>query len=369
MTLTKQNEYDIIYLACRKKLAMKRGYTFMKKRLSKKKLKKAVLCSLLIFVLVICLKKYEEAVIYDKLHVNLTQKVFEYGNNVQLNSFVEDDNKETKYSIVKDLDTSHVGTQKVEVKVEYKGISKVVPIKLSVVDTTAPSLEIKEEVITIEEGDEISLMDNIGSVTDNDTPLEYQEIGNVTEGQTNYYTVDFNGFNVNIPGEYVIYVTAVDQAGNKTQKEFKIVVKEAVRVVQVPVYRNDVTSNASINASGNDIVSIAYSFLGHPYVYGGNSPETGFDCSGFVQYVYSRVGKSVSRSSYTQAYDGVGVSYSDAQPGDILSWGHGGQVTHSAIYIGNGQMIHAMNSNTGVVLSNVDGWTNADVLMAVRRVA
>ena len=85
--------------------------------------------------------------------------------------------------------------------------------------------------------------------------------------------------------------------------------------------------------------------------------------------MYAQVGKSVSRSSSTQAYDGVGVSYEDAQPGDILSWGHGGMVTHSAIYIGNGQMVHAMNSNTGVVISNVNGWPNYDTLMAVRRVA
>ena len=52
-----------------------------------------------------------------------------------------------------------------------------------------------------------------------------------------------------------------------------------------------------------------------------------------------------------------------------MTWGHGGQVTHSSIYIGNGQIVHAMNSNTGVVISQVDGWTNYDTLMAIRRVS
>ena len=95
-----------------------------------------------------------------------------------------------------------------------------------------------------------------------------------------------------------------------------------------------------------------------------------FDCSGFVQYVYSRVGIYVSRSSYTQAYDGYGVSYSEAQPGDILNWGHGGQVTHSALYVGGGMMIHATNPSQGVVLSNVAAWESGsyDTLMGVRRI-
>lgn len=342
----------------------------MKKRLTKKSLKKAALCSILLIALVFLLKRYNEITIYDSLDVSMNDKSFEYGNSVNLKNVIADVNKKYSYSIVKDLDTSKVGKQQVEVKVEYKGIAKVVPIELDVVDSIAPVIELKEETITIEEGDSLSLQDNISNVSDSDKKLEYVE--SVEEGRTNYYTIQSNGFDVNKPGEYTINVVAVDESGNKAEANFKVVVNEVIvetPVYEAPRYYNNVVSDAAVNASGNDIVSIAYSYVGFPYVYGGNSPQTGFDCSGFVQYVYSRVGKSVSRSSYTQAYDGVGVSYENAQPGDILSWGHGGMVTHSAIYIGNGQMIHAMNSNSGVIISPVNGWTNADVLMAVRRVA
>ncbi len=349
----------------------KRLLFIMKRKNSKKKLIKGALCIVLLAILFVLVKKYHDIVIYDHLDVTLRSRVFEYGNNINLKSFVKKGNDDYHYSIVKDLNTSEVGKQQVEVKVEYKGVAKVVPIQLSVVDSIPPEIEIKEDTITIDEDNEINLLDNIGSVTDHGEAIEYKDEASVVDGDTNYYTVLKNGFDCRNPGEYSIGVVALDRAGNKTEKSFKVVVKEVVKVVVplAPVYRNSVVTNAPANASGSDIVSIAYSYLGYNYVYGGSSPSVGFDCSGFVQYVYSQVGKSISRSSSTQAFDGVGVEYSEVQPGDILSWGHGGMVTHSAIYVGDGQMIHAMNSNTGVVISPVNGWTNADVLMAVRRVA
>ena len=70
-------------------------------------------------------------------------------------------------------------------------------------------------------------------------------------------------------------------------------------------------------------------------------------------------------------YDGVGVSYENAQPGDILVWGYaGGYATHSALYIGNGQMIHAANPSQGVIISSVDWWLRGSgtTILSVRRV-
>ena len=86
--------------------------------------------------------------------------------------------------------------------------------------------------------------------------------------------------------------------------------------------------------------------------------------------VFSRFGKNITHSAAAQAYLGVGVSYANAKPGDILSWGHGGRVTHSALYVGNGIMIHATNPSQGVIASNVAAWERGsyDSLMYVRRV-
>ena len=142
--------------------------------------------------------------------------------------------------------------------------------------------------------------------------------------------------------------------------------------VKEPVvkYNETVYYDLPANASANNITSLAYSLLGHRYIAGGTTPA-GFDCSGFVQYVYSQFGISVSRSATTQIYDGVAVSYENAQPGDILSWGYSnGTVTHSALYVGNGLMIHAANPSQGVILSDVAAWTRGSgtMVLSVRRI-
>ena len=108
------------------------------------------------------------------------------------------------------------------------------------------------------------------------------------------------------------------------------------------------------NKSADAIVAYAKTFQGYPYVYGSNGPSS-FDCSGFVQYVYKHFGYSLSRSSKTQANDGVAVSKSNLQPGDILIFKNTAktEIGHVGIYIGNGQFIHASNPKTGVTISSL----------------
>ena len=96
------------------------------------------------------------------------------------------------------------------------------------------------------------------------------------------------------------------------------------------------TSSAALNPSGNDIVSIALSLTGIPYVYGGSTPA-GFDCSGFTQYVYARAGISIPRTSGAQGAAGTFVSASEARPGDLVWHAYG----HVGIYAGNGMVVEA----------------------------
>ena len=194
--------------------------------------------------------------------------------------------------------------------------------------------------------------------------INYSE--EVTEDSNFYYNFSY-GEDIDNVGEHEVVVNAKDKSGNITQVKFILEVKARPAVTQVPSVPG---GNAPANAAGGDIVSIAYSLIGSPYISGSNGPY-GFDCSGFVQYVYSRVGVGVSRSTWTQMYDGVGVSYENAQPGDILVWGYnGGYATHSALYIGNGQMIHAANPSEGVIISSVDWWLRGSgtTILSVRRV-
>ncbi|MDO4174486.1 MAG: SH3 domain-containing protein [Eubacteriales bacterium] len=126
---------------------------------------------------------------------------------------------------------------------------------------------------------------------------------------------------------------------------------------------SNTTNNSSTNntpsydsGSGSSIVSFAQSLLGRPYVYGASGPNS-FDCSGFTQYVYAHFGKSLPRSSSAQYASASKISKSSLQPGDLVFFSNsssGGSVGHVAIYMGNGMIIHAANSKTGVCTTSLN---------------
>lgn len=107
------------------------------------------------------------------------------------------------------------------------------------------------------------------------------------------------------------------------------------------------SSSSSSSGSGSSVVDYATQFVGNPYVWGGTSLTSGADCSGFVQSVYANFGVSLPRTSYEQQNAGTEVSYADAQPGDLICYGG-----HVAIYMGNGQIVHASNSRDGIKVSD-----------------
>lgn len=96
------------------------------------------------------------------------------------------------------------------------------------------------------------------------------------------------------------------------------------------------------------VVNFAKMFIGNPYVMGGNSLTDGTDCSGFVMLVYGNFGISLPRTTTGQAESGVEVSIDDIEIGDIISYGYDGYATHSAIYIGDGRIVHAGTVETGI---------------------
>ena len=100
------------------------------------------------------------------------------------------------------------------------------------------------------------------------------------------------------------------------------------------------------------MIEYAKQFLGNPYVYGGTSLTNGTDCSGFTMRIFEHFGYGLSRTSREQANNGTRVSLSEIQPGDLLFYSHGGSIGHVAIYIGNGQIIHASTERTGIIIGN-----------------
>ena len=115
----------------------------------------------------------------------------------------------------------------------------------------------------------------------------------------------------------------------------------------------------------NQVVNYALKFVGGPYVYGGNSLTNGTDCSGFTKLVFANYGVYLPRSASEQAYAGIHVDINDIMPGDIVVSGYNGIVCHAALYIGNGKLVHALNSDVGIVVTNIDIMPVIDVRRVV----
>lgn len=111
-------------------------------------------------------------------------------------------------------------------------------------------------------------------------------------------------------------------------------------------------SSGSSSDLGRQIATYAQQYVGYPYVYGGKSPS-GFDCSGFMQFVFAQFGYQINRTATAQLANGYYVEYDDMQPGDIIYFGFGSTASHVGMYIGNGQFVHAQNSSTGVVITSL----------------
>lgn len=114
-----------------------------------------------------------------------------------------------------------------------------------------------------------------------------------------------------------------------------------------------VPSDVPVSGTGVEVANYALQFVGNPYVYGGTSLTNGADCSGFVMKVYEHFGYSIPRTADVQATVGAEVNLSALAPGDLVFYDHGsGSIQHVAMYIGNGQVVHASSSTTGIIVSN-----------------
>lgn len=288
--------------------------------------------------------------VYDSINISkVNTAIIEYGSaEYNVENFIDSVDGNI-ISVKNEIDSRQVGVQEVIFVVEKNGITREFPIEVEVKDTLAPEITLVSDTITLKQGNTPDLFKNIQSVVDSvDGNINYSSES--AENSNNYYRIESN-VNKNVPGIYAVNVYAVDKNGNSSSKSFDVVIEK--------------------NTIQDQVVNLAYSLLGKPYVLGTNGPDA-FDCSGLVQYVYAQVGISVSRSSSTQYYDGVSVQYSEILPGDIINWGYSNSFsTHSGIYVGNGKMIHAANPSQGVILSDVAAWDRGSFenVIGVRRVS
>jgi len=148
-------------------------------------------------------------------------------------------------------------------------------------------------------------------------------------------------------------VASVLEAGKGSVTEvFSAIAGEIVEETSSEIEKTTMAGSGTNSGVRQEVVNYALQFVGGRYAAGGSDPHTGADCSGFVKYVMQNgAGVSMNRSSREQAYQGVAISASQMQPGDLLFYGSGSGINHVAMYIGNGQIVHASTYSTGIKTS------------------
>ena len=146
-----------------------------------------------------------------------------------------------------------------------------------------------------------------------------------------------------------VQVTSRSSASRITNEQEKSQASEQKDVSQA-------SSTAVSQTAGDKIASYAKKYVGYNYASGGTTPSNGFDCSGFVYYVYNACGYSLSRLCSIQAKTGTEISKSNLIPGDLVFFNNGsnGSIGHVAIYVGNGIIVHAANTRRGVTTDTIN---------------
>ena len=210
----------------------------------------------------------------------------------------------------------------------------------------------------------------------------YAVVGSVKKGDTSCYIIGLNnGWYKVITGSKICYIRSdyleltqipyENKASSNSPKFFRL--GNSTGVAPSPEALNGSSGSANNSsapqpsASGSQILAKAQQYLGAPYVYGGASPS-GFDCSGFVQYIYRQFGYSINRTATAQLANGTSVSYNNMQPGDLVFFGSGSSACHVGLYIGNNKIVHAANSQKDVCITDLSDSWYANRYMGARRI-
>ena len=227
--------------------------------------------------------------------------------------------------------------------------SKLTNVKstITVIDTIKPTVRAIQDV-KIKYGDKVKTADLVECFDLSGCKMTFEEEVDTTKS-----------------GNYEVTIKAIDGGNNVSYINTKFTVLEKPKPKPVYVYNYSQSYSASVqqmneknnakNASLTDeekinmryaIANFAKQFIGNPYVHGGTSLTNGADCSGFTMSLYANFGYSLPRIATTQGAMGKAVSEAELQPGDLIIYTYG----HAGIYVGNGLMVHAATSQSGIVM-------------------
>ena len=157
---------------------------------------------------------------------------------------------------------------------------------------------------------------------------------------------------LSLPTSELLKVQPLSISKEETSEESEIeeVSEEEAYSINLAASVEEIPYNEIIS---NQVINYAMQFVGGPSVYGGNSLTNGTDCSGFTKLVYANYGVYLPRSAPEQAHVGTHIDLNNIMPGDIVVSGYDGVVCHAAIYIGDEKLVHALNSNVGIVVTSL----------------
>lgn len=219
---------------------------------------------------------------------------------------------------------------------------------INVVDTTKPLISLKKEKYTYDYGSKINIKDIAICFDYSECKLEFEKKINTSKS-----------------GKQKTTIIATDEQGNtnKIEVTINILKKSSYNSSKTNSSYNKINekNNTKNNSLSNDskenlryqIIEFAKQFVGNPYVYGGTSLTNGTDCSGFTQSVYAHFGYSLPRSALSQGNIGKKISYNELKPGDLIVYKYANGGGHVGMFVGNGKMIHAGTSKTGIVIAKI----------------
>ena len=155
-------------------------------------------------------------------------------------------------------------------------------------------------------------------------------------------------------------------------KKAQYIHKKAIQITQAQKRAVQLGGIYALNTTERQtLTEDAKYFKGGRYVWGGTTPE-GFDCSGYVQYLYKKHHINLPRTAWAQSQKGISINKENLQKGDLLFFltdkSRGIPVTHVGIYLGNGQFIHAASKKKGIIVSPLFSGHYADTFVSARRV-
>ncbi len=199
----------------------------------------------------------------------------------------------------------------------------------------------------------------------------------ITAEEDGFYKIKYNDIEGYISKSLISDKPVQDVTNRSSEERKPETIKPDEDIQKEEIKKEETDKNTEIKdnttnnlSSSSDVVSFAQKYLGYDYTYGGETPTEGFDCSGFVYYVYNSFGYSMGRTCSAQSKMGTAVSRNELQPGDLIFFNNGsnGSIGHVGIYIGEGQIIHSANKDSGVKKDTINSGYYNKYYYSARRI-